>query len=29
MERKNSVVTSERFATGMTFDQYVAYVATP
>src|SRR5882762_8489237 len=29
MERTNSVVTSERFATGMTFDQYVAYVATP
>ena len=29
MERKNSVVTSERFAAGMTFDQYVAYVGTP
>src|SRR2546425_11792574 len=29
MERKNSVVTPERFATGMTFDQYVAYVGTP
>ncbi|HYS18470.1 MAG TPA: thioredoxin family protein [Candidatus Binatia bacterium] len=29
MERKNSVVTPERFASGMTFDQYVAYVGTP
>jgi len=29
MERKNSVVTPERFAAGMTFDQYVAYVGTP
>jgi thiol-disulfide isomerase/thioredoxin len=29
MERKNSVVAPERFASGMTFDQYVAYVATP
>ena len=29
MERKNSVVTRERFASGMTFDQYVAYVGTP
>ena len=28
MERKNSVVTRERFASGMTFDQYVAYVGT-
>jgi len=29
MERKKTVVTPERFATGMTFDQYVAYVGTP
>ena len=29
MERKTSVVTPERFASGMTFDQYVAYVGTP
>jgi len=29
MERGKSVVTPERFASGMTFDQYVAYVATP
>jgi len=29
MERKNRVVTPERFASGMTFDQYVAYVGTP
>ena len=29
MERKTSVVTSERFASGMTFDQYVTYVGTP
>ena len=29
MDRKQSVVTPERFAKGMTFDQYVAYVGTP
>ena len=29
MDRRKSVVTPERFASGMTFDQYVAYVATP
>ena len=29
MDRAKSVVTSERFASGMTFDQWVAYVATP
>src|SRR3989454_12366513 len=29
MEDKPSAVTPERFATGMTFDQYVAYVGTP
>src|SRR5438105_3717030 len=29
MERKTSVVTPERFASGMTFDQYVAYIGTP
>src|SRR5213594_3077829 len=29
MERKTSVVTPERFASGMTFEQYVAYVGTP
>ena len=29
MERKTSVVTPERFASGMTFDQYVAYVGSP
>ena len=29
MERKTTVVTPERFASGMTFDQYVAYVGTP
>ena len=29
MERGKSVVTPERFASGMTFDQYVAYVGTP
>src|SRR3989449_5661117 len=29
MERTKSVVTPERFASGMTFDQYVAYVGTP
>src|SRR3977135_3613432 len=28
MDRTKSVVTPERFASGMTFDQYVAYVAT-
>src|SRR3989442_5073798 len=29
MERTKSVVTPERFASGMTFDQYVAYGGTP
>jgi thiol-disulfide isomerase/thioredoxin len=29
MDRRKSVVTPERFARGMTFEQYVAYVATP
>ena len=29
MEREQSVMTPERFAKGMTFDQYVAYVGTP
>jgi thiol-disulfide isomerase/thioredoxin len=29
MERTKSVVTPERFASGMTFDQYVVYVGTP
>ena len=29
MDRTKSVVTPQRFAQGMTFDQYVAYVATP
>jgi len=29
VNRKPTVVTSERFAKGMTFDQYVAYIATP
>jgi thiol-disulfide isomerase/thioredoxin len=29
MARKGSVVTAERFAKGMTFDQYVAWVGTP
>ena len=29
MERKTSVVTPERFASGMTFEQYVAYVGSP
>jgi thiol-disulfide isomerase/thioredoxin len=29
VERKRSVVTPERFAQGMTFEQYVAYVGTP
>ncbi|OLB06414.1 MAG: hypothetical protein AUH14_05995, partial [Candidatus Rokubacteria bacterium 13_2_20CM_69_15_1] len=29
VERKRSVVTPERFARGMTFDAYVAYVGTP
>jgi len=29
MERKTSVVTPERFASGMTFEQYVAYIGTP
>jgi len=29
MERKRSVVTPERFASGMTFEQYVSYVGSP
>src|SRR5437879_13661023 len=29
MDRTKSVVTPQRFASGLTFDQYVAYVATP
>ena len=29
MDRKQSVVTPERYSKGMTFDQYVAYVGTP
>ena len=29
MDRSQSVVTAERFAKGMTFDEYVAFVATP
>ena len=29
MNRKPTVVTPERFAKGMTFDQYVRYMATP
>jgi len=29
VERKQSVVTPERFTSGMTFEQWVAYVATP
>ena len=29
MERKTSVVTPERFASGMTFEQYLAYVGAP
>jgi hypothetical protein len=29
VERTKSVVTPERFASGMTFDQYVAYIGTP
>src|SRR5439155_26433659 len=29
METRQSVVTPERFARGMSFDQYVAYVGTP
>jgi hypothetical protein len=29
MDRTKSVVTPQRFAQGMTFDQYVAFVATP
>lgn len=29
MDRKQSVVTPERFASGMTFEQYVRYVGTP
>ena len=29
MERKNSVVTPERFASGMTFAQYLGFIATP
>jgi hypothetical protein len=29
VERQQSVVTPERFASGMTFDQYVQYIGTP
>jgi thiol-disulfide isomerase/thioredoxin len=29
MDRTKSVVTAERFASGMTFEQYVAYIGTP
>ena len=29
MERKDSVVTPERFASGRTFDQYLAFIGTP
>lgn len=29
MDRNKSVVTPERFASGMTFDRYLAYIATP
>ena len=29
MDRNKSVVTPDRFASGMTFDQYLAYIATP
>jgi hypothetical protein len=29
MERKQTAVTPERFASGMTFEQYVAYIGTP
>ena len=29
MERKQSVVMPERFASGMTFEQYVRYVGSP
>ena len=29
MDRTQSVVTPERFAQGMTFEQYVTYVGTP
>ena len=29
MDRSKSVVTPERFASGMTFDEYVRYIATP
>ncbi len=29
MDRSKSVVTPERFASGMTFDEYVHYVASP
>src|SRR5436305_12951837 len=29
METRQSVVTPERFARGMSFDQYIAYVGTP
>jgi len=28
-ERRNSAVTPERFASGMTFEQYLAFIATP
>jgi len=29
VDRSKSVVTAERFAKGMTFDEYVRFVATP
>ena len=29
VERKSSVVTPERFASGMSFEQWVAYVGSP
>ena len=29
MERKDSVVTPERFASGRTFEQYLAFIGTP
>jgi hypothetical protein len=29
MDRATSVVTAERFATGLTFDEYVRYAGSP
>ena len=29
MERENSVVTPQRFASGRTFEQYLAFIGTP